>query len=146
MNDSRGVFSRRFRGFLTDFEQFLAVQRWMVKAKRLTPVPDEIDRRIQVSLLEQDLKSLHRLMDVANDPAHALLERLIDTSVSTGGTMEERIEWFEQRAETAGMVGALARQIGLFDRTPLVSLHAAATIAETMRDAAAGIASNQVAR
>ena len=136
----------RFRGFRTNFDQLLAVQRWMVEAKRLTSIVDEIDLGIRISLLEGTVETLRVLLGLANDPAHAVLMRLVDASASTSGTIEDRIEWCERGAKVAGKVGALARQIGLFDKTPLVSLHAAVNVAETMREAAAGIASNQRAR
>ena len=64
----------------TPFDDLFAVHNWMVETKRLTSAADEIDRQIRNVLLDGTIETLNPIMSLAGDPAHPLLEQLVNTS------------------------------------------------------------------
>jgi hypothetical protein len=74
----RELCGKRFRGIQTPFDDLCAVQRWMIEAKRLTPVADDIDRQIRKVLLEGHLETLNAIMALATAPVHQFLEQLLN--------------------------------------------------------------------
>ena len=130
----------------TPFDDLFVVHNWMIETKRLTPVADEIDRQIRNVLLEGTVETLNAIMALAGDPAHPLLEQLINASKDSGRTIEDFIEWCDRRAKICEIAGPLAGQIGLFDSTSLACLPETTKVVEVMCDAATGIKSNQRAR
>jgi very-short-patch-repair endonuclease len=144
--DLRELCGERFRGIQTPFDDLSVVHGWMIETKRLTSLTDDIDRQIREVLLEGTIETLNTILALAGDPAHPLLEPLMNELARSGGTIEDLIEWCDRRAKSAEIAGPLARKIGLFDSTLFACLPEAAKAAEVMSDAATGIISNQRAR
>ena len=118
----------------------------MIETKQLTPVDDDIDRQIRKVLLDGTVARLNTIISVFSDPAHPLLEKLLNASANSDGTIEGLIELCERRAKVVEVAAPLARQAGLFESTSFSCLPEAIRVAEVMCDAAAQIASNQLAR
>jgi very-short-patch-repair endonuclease len=136
----------RFRGIQTPFDDFIIVHRWMVNTEAAIAIGDKIDQKIRKVLIRETAEKLTSLLGCNKDPAHALLEQLVDTSRSSGKTIEDRINWLDTRIRVSKVARAICRHIGLFDNTSFDHLEEAVKAAETMRNVVDEIASNERAR
>ena len=88
----RTLCGSQFKGIGTEFGGLIKVHDWMVATVAMVVPPDTTGQQIKRVLLKETAEKLSSILDWLERPEHAILERLLDPSLGSEGTIEHPIE------------------------------------------------------